>query len=660
MPPRRRKFVAKLQKKGQRRQVRSWETRASFEGRDADGPPNRDGFWESEREPMDPLEATGDEAGALLCQFLLDMHLSGNLSAKSLCVICWFASRAGASGADVASDAYRQNAQSGHFQRHLDTCLGINMRHELSWRYRVHLPSSHKHDLSRTSHETLVTCPHEAMATEVSKDPSILERVSTTHWPHLYWQNPIVRDSAEPVIPMALYLDGVPTTNRDGALGFWMYNLITLKRTLVAVLRKSYLCACGCSGWCSLHPIWVFLRWSLEAMARGVYPDHRHDFEPWMDSCDSNRSSLAGSPLGYKAVLLQIKGDWLEFSSSLGFMNWMSQRFPCIFCSSTKESLYNFTGFSPGCSAHIFITSGDYDHACQDCEKVVSLNEDQWRRVCNKLHYFKGKKGPAGRALLDDDFATNLRKHDRLEPDLYLQDIGRYDDIDSFPAQCTFWRATNQTRVRRRCPIFCDALGTSVDNLCVDLLHAFFLGPLQEFCSGAIWYCIDNDVFNCGGTSEARVVTNCLHLRVDLLSYYTRFRAAHPNRTLTRVEDFTAGMIGAFAKGAQRRSLSFKAAETKDLLPWCVELLDRYQPGGSLHIICVFYAYVGYLTGGIVCGSGHPAAGALRVSESGVRPVGDRGPGREAQVAPTYASSGQDPFARQPYALRHMGRRRFE
>ena len=53
--------------------------------------------------------------------------------------------------------------------------------------------------------------------------------------------------------------------------------------------------------------------------------------------------------------------------------------------------------------------------------------------------------------------------------------------------------------------------------------------------------------------------------------FYKRWKAAHPGEALTELQDLTPTMLGANAK----RELSTKAMETKQLVPFCVELLDE-------------------------------------------------------------------------------------
>jgi len=233
----------------------SWEVRSRPFDEEEQPPLGHVGWGDSDEEDPPISNPVGDDAANLLIQFLFSLHYAGKLSARSLCVICWYASKAGGVG-DLETYGFRSDAPSGHFQRHLDSVTGVDMKAQLSWRYTVDVPRHDKYDEGRTEHGLLVTIPHEALNEEVLEDPSILQRVSEMRWPPAYFANRIVRAATGVVLPLALYLDGVPSTTRDGVLGIFMYNLVSLKRHLIAVVRKSSLCRCGCKGWCTLHPIW--------------------------------------------------------------------------------------------------------------------------------------------------------------------------------------------------------------------------------------------------------------------------------------------------------------------------------------------------------------------------------------------------------------------
>ena len=220
--------------------------------------------------------------------------------------------------------------------------------------------------------------------------------MSSSTWPSLSHLNPIARTPGPPALPLALYLDGVPTTKRDGILGFWLYNVCTRRRHLICVLRKSSLCHCGCRGWCSVHSVWAYLRWSFESMATSFFPAGKHDGTPWEP--DTDRKSKAGTPLGFRAMLLQIKGDWLEYCLTAGFPLWSSVQSPCLFCFAPKSGLKTFTGFSPFQSVFPLATPDTYDAECCKAEIRVVLSRGQHRIVKNSLEYKKNQ----GRARWDN------------------------------------------------------------------------------------------------------------------------------------------------------------------------------------------------------------------------------------------------------------------
>ena len=99
----------------------------SFEAR---RPLDSDAF-ESDGEQVEDqfLEVAGD----MLVQFLFAMHYKGQLSPKSMAVVCSWAFKARALG-PVSQFGFRPEARTGHYQRHLDACIGMNMKN-FSLRY---------------------------------------------------------------------------------------------------------------------------------------------------------------------------------------------------------------------------------------------------------------------------------------------------------------------------------------------------------------------------------------------------------------------------------------------------------------------------------------------------------------------------------------------
>ena len=315
------------------------------------------------------------------------------------------------------------------------------------------------------------------------------------------------------------------------------------------------------------------LHWSLSAMSTGMFPGSRHDRAAWKPG-DEQRAGLAGTQLSFVGVLLQIRGDWLEMSTSLGFPTWADSRSPCIFCKTDKQGMNCFVGFSPLSSVHELTRPADYKLACDTCELKRSLSQAQWTMVKNSLDYFKARDGPRGRALVADLPALGLRRHDRLEPDLHMQDTASFDSPAGFPLDVTFWRRSLETRARHRVPLFDDALGVSIDTICVDALHCLYLGPAMDWCCAVLWSLIDQNVFQVPGPLDQRVQVTVLRIKSDLWGFYKRWQAAHPGQDLTRLEDLTPGMLGSNTA----RKLATKAMETKQLMPFCLELLQAHGP----------------------------------------------------------------------------------
>lgn len=216
-----------------------------------------DGSSSSDDEP--PL---GDEAGEMFLETIFGLMFSGQLSAKSVCVLCYWAHKAGASER-IGKVGFRPNASStGHYQRHLDSVLQTNVGKKSEW-HTIKVPSRSKAWAVRQVRDVPVLLPYaelEAEATETRAFDAELAIANTQRQlPNLYYTHPA---RAEPhgarkplYIPTAMFVDGVPTIRGDGCIGFWLINLISQKRHLCCVLRKRGVCGCGCAGWCSYYDV---------------------------------------------------------------------------------------------------------------------------------------------------------------------------------------------------------------------------------------------------------------------------------------------------------------------------------------------------------------------------------------------------------------------
>jgi hypothetical protein len=295
------------------------------------GPPQRPGdadlrgeratgrAWEEHGpdQGADPANEDRGEAGLQLARCLVQLHAEGKLTAKSTCILAHWAHKAGAAG-PVGALAFRPQAPTGHYQRHLDRAAGFRDQDY----YKLSVPTYAKRtkdSQQRVPLQISVLPPHECVNSEFCEDPGLQRKAQVAAWPAAFGEHPVAKRAGGPVVPLALYLDGAQYSKVGASvLVFVVVNMLTGTKHLISTLNKRLLCRCGCRGWCTLRPIMQFLAWSFGALACGAYPTTQHEGEPWPE--DSLRASLGGSPLACgTCAVQQVRGDWAEFAHSLGF-----------------------------------------------------------------------------------------------------------------------------------------------------------------------------------------------------------------------------------------------------------------------------------------------------------------------------------------------------
>ena len=162
-------------------------------------------------------------------------------------------------------------------ERELQEALGHMPRHAKGRQlhFLLPVPGHERHDLTRTVHEVTTMPMHEVLAKGLHDSATVpfkLEEARENGTPLRASQDHrVVKASGTPVLPVAVFMDGVACSHTDSVLGVWAINMISQKRHLVALIRKRQMCKCGCQGWCSQFPLMTLLRWSLEAMVDGRY-----------------------------------------------------------------------------------------------------------------------------------------------------------------------------------------------------------------------------------------------------------------------------------------------------------------------------------------------------------------------------------------------------
>ena len=513
------------------------------------------------------------------------------LSAHSFCTLCYWAHKANMPGR-VEAYAKRPGAPSGHYQRHLNKTLGFDERR--STNYKLGVVGHRRHDLDRCRFDMPVQLPYECLERELEQDPSITvrlhEAIVSRALPPTYYDNPVVQSTSDEVLPTALFIDGVPYSQTDSAVGVWLINLVTGSRHMIALIRKRITCKCGCRGWDTFFPLFQYLAWALRVMAEGVFPATRHDGTAWGHS-DANRQHAVGRTLRAKAVLLHIKGDWVEFCQQFGFPTWSSGFRPCFCCAASGDRMYTPIGLSVVALPWYINTDEDYDRACKRCEHYVVLSAHQHAYINTLLWYDKRERGNHGRCLANDPVGApelGLRVGDRLEPTAFLPDVAAFGDITTFPTPqrgILFWRSSDVTICTRRNPLFDRELGvTPTRSIAIDLLHTLFLGPMHTWCRMVVWRLLSSGLWGTIAASESeRVQVGVLCLRAELMAWYAaRRRALSPAHHVTELSDLTVKMVGT----ATAPRLKTKAMETFGLLLFLTEMLlknrDRFDDADRL------------------------------------------------------------------------------
>lgn len=381
----------------------------------------------SDEESEDELPE-GEAAADLFLEVLFSLMWSSGLSAKAVCTLCFWAHRAGAHQ-KVGKAGFNPSTRStGHFQRHLDSVLGVRMRND-SW-YTLKVPSRSKGWAVRQVRATPVLLPHGELQAELEASGTYAAELQIAHdngsLPPLFYNHPgraLGNHALERLYaPLGIFIDGVRTIAGDAAIGFWLVNLITERRHLFAVLRKRCLCSCGCKGWCSYFVILDYLRWSLTALAKGLWPSTWWSGDPWEEGADKAR---AGQPMKFAALLVWIKADWGEWASSFGLANWSTRLWPCPLCCATQDDWRDYDACSADGLLWADTTQEDYEAACLRCEHCrVLTTRGQKAMVRGALRFDARTDGAKGRALTRDLPDLGLRTGDRVEADTANPDAG--------------------------------------------------------------------------------------------------------------------------------------------------------------------------------------------------------------------------------------------
>eukprot|EP00971_Amphidinium_carterae_P333000 6467463-Amphidinium_carterae.1 len=532
--------------------------------------------WEgdSEAENADCYSLSADGAGQELYDFLVTEFLKGKLTAKQVCVTAFYASTGGVEA--VKPLALRPDASSGNFSRHLSAVLQKGQAEtDFKGCYTVPLVAYLPTVAERGVHNMQVLCPHEVLAGETQglNLPLAVERFERMA-PPAYFDHPTKQAAGQELcVPYALFLDAFQYSNIDGAIAVVLTNLLTGVKHCIACLRKKWLCGgrcgCACSGWCTLHCLFRFLHWSIEVLAGGTFPTSRHSLElldvvpsdGWLPN-DAGRKEVAGNPLGFKGVCLQVRGDLAELTTGLGFSTWQAKATPCLLCSQPSHEW--FTALGDRDAARPLRLGGNYAAECEACCTTIEpVNEETWLLLQSALTC-DHKKGLVLAYALP---GYGLQVGDRVEPHASMLDI----HAKSCPPKLVFWRDNKNVCAKHHNVMLSHALGTSMELSCsLDVMHTWCLGVYQLFLHRALWSLLESTAFS-GDNLKLRGQ----ELAKDLRVWYTAMAKAQPTVKLSRCENFSVEHT--LGGSRDKNVVRLKAHQGLTLMRYMVQTLQKHE-----------------------------------------------------------------------------------
>ena len=381
-------------------------------------------------------EPTPCKVHEMLGEYLVRLYMDSTITASILCIICWYVAKCGVGGM-VDRLKLDPSNQTGKFPRKVKSVLRLNRADHVMF---VRCPGHAKTEMSRVRHWQPMVPIHESFHREFVEQPGMVDAVqgalARNELPRAYLEHPVAKRHNYTSIPGALYIDGLPTTKHDGVLNINVVNLVTGRRHICCIIRKSKMCRCGCKGWCTIWVALNFISWSLMACDDGVFPLMKCGGEPW-DQHDAWRVAVAGLPIAGTLAIIFIRSDWMEQATTLGFYSWGSASNPCSTCWGNKRQWCSIEGINIDTLPWPDYTMTDYNEACNKCEHEITIPNAEIRdKLVSQLFWdFKNKAGWNGRALNNDihivegGCVIHLVKGDRLEPDALLPDIGLFEKM---------------------------------------------------------------------------------------------------------------------------------------------------------------------------------------------------------------------------------------
>ena len=129
-----------------------------------------------------------------------------------------------------------------------------------------------------------------------------------------------------------------------------------------------------CVKWQTMDSILVVVAWSMQCMGAGFWPSKNHLGEAFGPQ-ERQRTRMANTSLGYRAFLVEVKGDWALLADVFRFPSCRSKDGCCWLCNVKPSTLHDFS--LPQLLGARLRTDSAIGKSCPE----------SWRRDSRCLHY---------------------------------------------------------------------------------------------------------------------------------------------------------------------------------------------------------------------------------------------------------------------------------
>ena len=267
---------------------------------------------------------------------LAQFFLTNKLSAFETHVLASSAQNAGAVGVEDLSKAGASGAQPKNLARDIMRSLLKNV--SLPEVYWAEIPVLDPDTDTEKQVSFPFLLPHEVLwklysTNDLDKFKTFIEHQMTKEFCETFNTDP------GSTFPIGLHGDGAPfQAKMKDSLEQFSWNLAAdpkSSRVVFTAIPKKFV---GPNTFDAILDIFV---WSMNILLQGHMPTKRHDGSAFnssrIESNDSKlRISLAGTPIPFRAALVQVRGDWAFYNDCFGFPHWASENI-CWMCKAQKS-----------------------------------------------------------------------------------------------------------------------------------------------------------------------------------------------------------------------------------------------------------------------------------------------------------------------------------